>query len=324
MKVGHVMTDSVNSQQADKVQHGIYAFDRLPDEIESGISDALLKTLLDLVLKIHAAVRNPEPDNRESYDRLNKAIKAKETETLRLWAVKHELLETGSGFDDQWEAQGRMSGAEHHVYFDEATQLVIKRNIMGNHDTWLQYLQRIAIHNVLFPAVAYTLTGFLEAADRTGKVLLMPLVQQSDIHADDGAEPAQVLQTLFMAGLKVRQNEWFIKAGLTDDKWNRYLHPATGILIYDLLPKNVLLTKAGNLAFIDALIELDWITKVERLRRYYGEEQSEPGPPLNLDYFKKLDDTLSAEIKTMPKRTAQAFMDQTSQILTRARQHGEA
>lgn len=318
------MTDSVNSQQADKVQHGIYAFDRLPDVIENSINDALLKTLLDLVLKIHAAVRNPEPDNRESYDRLNKAIKAKETETLRLWAVKHELLETGNGFDEQWEAQGRMSGAEHHVYFDETTQLVIKRNIMGNHDTWLQYLQRIAIHNFLFPAVAYTLTGFLEAADRTGKVLLMPLVQQPDIHADDGAEPAQVLQALFMAGLKVRQNEWFIKAGLTDDKWNRYLHPATGILIYDLLPKNVLLTKAGNLAFIDALIELEWTTKVERLQKYYGHIQGAPEPPLNLDYFKKLDAVLNAEIKTMPKRTARAFMDQTSQILTRARQLGEA
>lgn len=95
-------------------------------------------------------------------------------------------------------------------------------------------------------------------------------------------------------------------------------------MIYDLLPKNVLLTKAGNLAFIDALIELEWTSKVERLQKYCGHTHGVPEPPLNLAYFKKLDDTLRAEIKTMPKRTAQAFMDQTSQILTRARQHGEA
>ncbi len=320
----NILTDSkLFSRQSQNLLDGTYAFDRLPDFMESNITDSLLAASLDLVLNIHARIRNPEPQTREEYDRLCKAIKVQEREALQEWAIQQGLMYPADLFQEQWEAQGRMAGAEHHVYFDEASKLVVKRNIMGNHDTWLQYFQRIAIHNHFFPAVAYKLVGFLETTDRTGKNLLMPLVHQPDIHAKTGALPEKVLPTLFMAGFKVTQNQWFIKAGLTDDKWNRYLHPASGIMIYDLLPKNVLLTNDGNLAFIDALIELEWTSKVERLCVLYGLDSALPQPAINCDYLKKLDDTLQTECITMPPRTAQEFMHQTQHILLVASQNGE-
>lgn len=321
----NILSDSnLPSQQSKKLQSGIYVFDRLPDFMESCINDPLLDAGLDVVLRIHACIRNPEPQTREEYDRLCKAIKVQERKVLQKWAVQHGLMHPADLFQKQWEAQGRMAGAEHHVYLDETSGLVVKRNIMGNHDTWLQYFQRIAIHNHLFPAVAYKLVGFLEATDRTGNNLLMPLVHQPDIHAKTGALPEKVLPALFMAGFKVTQNQWFIKAGLTHDKWNRYLHPASGILIYDLLPKNVLLTKGGNLAFIDSLIELEWTSKVERLRTRYGLTPEQPQQSINMDYLKKLDDSLQAECKTTLPRSAQEFMRQTQQILLAASQNGES
>ena len=317
-------TSTLITQQSQKLLDGTYAFDRLPKAIESSIVAPLLNAALNRVLSVHADINATEPASREEYDQLCKAIKAKELETIHALALQQGLIRSADLFKEQWEAQGRMAGAEHHVYLDETSNRVIKRNIMGYHDTWLQYFQRLAIHNYLFPAVAYTLLGFLEAPDMAGKMLLMPIVQQPDIHAATGALPEKVLPALFMGGFKVTQNQWFVKSGITHDKWNRYLHPATGILIYDLLPKNVLLTRDGNLAFIDAMIELEWISKVERLRTRYGLAPEQPQQSINIDYLKKLDDSLQAECRAMPTRSAQEFMSQTQQILLAASQNGEA
>jgi hypothetical protein len=171
-------------------------------------------------------------------------------------------------FQEQWAAQNYPKGAEQHVYFEPDTNRYIKRNHMGYHDTWLQFFQRTIAHNFLFTPVAYTLEGFMDVADRDGNVLLMPLITQRAVQGRGGAQE-EVSAYMRECGFEQRKHAAFVSMGLTDSKWDRY-HLDHGLIVYDLHPKNVIITAAGNFAIIDPLIELDPETKLARMRRRYG------------------------------------------------------
>lgn len=80
---------------------------------------------------------------------------------LRLWAEAHAATFDDATFQARWEAEGRLGGAEHHVYHDEESGRWFKRLYKGiNESTLGDYFVRLRLHASLFPETAYRLEGF--------------------------------------------------------------------------------------------------------------------------------------------------------------------
>ncbi len=103
------------------------------------------------------------------------SLKSLEQTALFEWASKNNLFLDLQAFSDRWNAQGQMRGREHFVYFDEDTNLWIKKNILTYHATYRQYFLRLSLHNQIFPESPYELIGFIREEPS-----LFPVVSQQD------------------------------------------------------------------------------------------------------------------------------------------------
>ena len=147
-------------------------------------------------------------------------------------------------FQQAVDAQGENdpSGGEQDVYYVPETGRWWKRNILILHqlDHWhLGFLERLLLHNWLFPEVSYALEGF--AQTQTG---LLPVVSQPDVWAICGANRAEA--TDFMASLGF---EW---AGANNFRCG-------DLYVGDLHDENILITPQGNFAVIDPEIRIDML-----------------------------------------------------------------
>jgi hypothetical protein len=80
---------------------------------------------------------------------------------LRRWVEAHGVGVDERSFRQNWEAQGKLGGAEHQVYHDEDKGRWFKRLFHGvNDSTLIDYFGRMRLHSVLFPETAYRLEGF--------------------------------------------------------------------------------------------------------------------------------------------------------------------
>ena len=193
-----------------------------------------------------------------------KEIKIQETNLLRQWAIRHNRMIPADTFNRHWVEQGYIKGAEHHVYFDELRNRVIKRNHLTYQNTWLQYFQRMAAHNFLFPGAPYTFEGLMEVQDNHQKTWLFSVVFQSVIIAERGLTIAETGAFMESLGYVVRANEQFHRAGVTGPKWDDYVDTATGLMVNDLHFQNILRDSEGGIHVIDPWIELSPPMKTEK------------------------------------------------------------
>lgn len=174
---------------------------------------------------------------------------------LRRWVEAHGLIVDERSFREKWEAQGRLGGAEHHVYHDEKKGRWFKRLYFGvNGSTLGDYFDRLQLHAVLFPETAYRLEGFTINAKSKE---LAPVVSQPHVDVDTGRPPVSKLETdalmaaMGFAPVQLRHD------GVADDGYHAYLHPQTGVLAHDLHDENVVrLRGTDELAVIDPYISL--------------------------------------------------------------------
>lgn len=153
---------------------------------------------------------------------------------------------------------------------DEPRNRVIKRNHLTYQNTWLQYFQRMAAHNFLFPGAPYTFEGLMEVQDNHQKTWLFSVVSQSVIIAEQGLTIAETGAFMESLGYAVRGNEHFHRAGVTDPKWDDYVDTATGLVVNDLHFQNILRDSEGGIHIIDPWIELSPASKTERLQKSDG------------------------------------------------------
>lgn len=150
-----------------------------------------------------------------------------------------------------WDFMG--SGLEADVFRvdDHTVKKVVQYDM--NHDTPLEYLDRLALHNYLFPEAPYKLTGITRS--RFG---LCFIVEQPIIKNVLPADSKEVSKYMKQAGFKDMGSNLYINKSYIDG---------------DLHSGNVLTDKEGNLIFIDPVIKLN--TTEEKLggNREFGKIQ---------------------------------------------------
>lgn len=256
-------------EQAEKLERGEYAVDRLPQETERECLKGSLRTVANVVARSHrtvstgnGATASTEAERLRAEKRLLARIKQAEELSLTRWSKNNGLLFDGNAFDTAWEADGRKHGAEQQVYFDGSTQRYIKRNTVSYHDSYLEFFQRIAIHNYFFPEAAYDLEGFSLVRGRLTVLLSQPVIR--DIR---GATQQEINGLAGEIGLTRRKNKKAM--GIDRPEFDEFVYGNTGIVMTDLHGANVLVHPVGPLIVIDPLIQLDPETKLQRLRERY-------------------------------------------------------
>jgi hypothetical protein len=233
-----------------------YRPDRLPFEVDPGIlSDAII-----VASNAHDSVDKPEwatmsgVAKKEAKNKLSRLLKPKEQLALYKWAKEKGHLLSNSGFTSSWKNDGKKGETENEVYFDEKNKIWMKRNDLSYHDTYLGFLQRVAIHNNSFPEAPLTLIGFVVDRNRNlpdRPEMLKPVLSQPHVEAERGATPEEVEKVML---------------GLGYEKINEvdYYHPELHIRVEDLHNENVFF-RDGDIIVIDPVIFLDERGKEMRL-----------------------------------------------------------
>ena len=126
------------------------------------------------------------------------------------------------------------SGNENDTYVAKNT--IYKVNNLLNSGSICKLLDKILLHNLIFPNTAYSFYGFTGYDGRT----IMPIIEQDRICE---AQPAtQIMIDTYMSALG------FEKVGDTGRfSNNKYI-------VWDVVPRNVLVDKDGDIFIIDAEI----------------------------------------------------------------------
>jgi hypothetical protein len=125
-------------------------------------------------------------------------------------------------------------GGEARVYLHSDNRHVLKLNDGIYYATWLEFLNSIILHNILFENTAYSLLGFIKEEDVLLAALLQPFVistEQTDLN--------DVREFLDFNGFKnVRRND--------------YMNAELGLILEDMHDENVLVN-SNTLFFIDSV-----------------------------------------------------------------------
>ncbi len=199
------------------------------------------KPVLDILTGVHRASQKagiPEPKNRQERIKLERALRTIEERELR--RLSPSVL-SSTDFDQEWTRYGRISGAEQRVYFDERESVVIKANDGSFHGNWLQYLERLHLHQFLFPETAYTFLGLLVDDSGVSMVVRQPFAKASIDIAGARRDEVETWMRNHYGAYRVKNDDYYI--------------PQLDLLIEDLHDENVLVSEnRKSLLFIDPVI----------------------------------------------------------------------
>jgi hypothetical protein len=199
------------------------------------------KTVLDVLTRVHRASQKagiPEPKNREERIKLERALRTIEERELR--RLSSHILDA-AGFNQNWVRQGKISGAEQRVHFEEQECSVIKANDGNFHGNWLQYLERLHLHQLLFPETAYTLLGLLVEDSGISMVVRQPFAKASNGVAGATRDEVEVWMREHYGAFRYKNDDYYL--------------PQLDLLIEDLHDENVLVSENRKaLLVIDPVI----------------------------------------------------------------------
>jgi hypothetical protein len=151
-------------------------------------------------------------------------------------AEELKQLANGNGWwvDPPGETQYLARGGEAIVYLDNENKNVIKLNDAVYYATWLEFLNSIIIHNILFKDTPYTLIGFHQSNTSFCAVLKQPYIM-----SDAPVDLADVKKLL--------EHNGFINT-----KRNDYYNKELGIILEDMHDENII-SNSNTLFFIDSV-----------------------------------------------------------------------
>jgi len=199
-------------------------------------------------------------------------IRQKEETELKKYAKDNGLLiENNFGEPDNF-------GNEQDVFVNKDGKTVTKINDNPTHDTWNDFFHKIAIHNSLFPDVAYTLKGFSERDGHFAAVLEQPLITK-------GEEPVKysdVKDELSKMGFEPSKDPKDFSS--SEDYKNKqsdnvFVNKKTSVKISDLHGENVIKGTDGKIHFIDPLITIDKNREIPQEQSLPTQEVKPPKPP---------------------------------------------
>lgn len=178
-----------------------------------------------------ASIRNAQTDKGViSEQEIAKVARAFAKKKGR-WVPLASLTELGAPFP---------SGMENDVYYNDREGSVYKVNNLSLHrNNILSILERIDLHNQLFPNTEYSLFGF--AGFENGTVY--PILKQDFVPNADFATPEEIDGYMHSMGFENSERE----AEYSNGKY----------VVSDLRPRNVLKSLSGNFYVIDAWVELN-------------------------------------------------------------------
>ena len=123
-----------------------------------------------------------------------------------------------------------------------AGALVHKRNNLAFHTSYLEFFERLALHNWLFPDTAYTFIGLMwDLSDEIRR--LKPVITQQALRGVRGATRSEVEAEMKKMGFHRRYED-------------NYANAAQTLFIEDLHDQNVLVDADGELLIFDPVIYL--------------------------------------------------------------------
>ena len=207
-----------------------------------------------------ASIRNAQTDKGDiSEQEIAEAARAFAKKNGR-WVPLANLTELGAPFP---------SGMENDVYYNDREGSVYKVNNLSLHkNNILSLLERIDLHNQLFPNTAYSLFGF--AGFKNGAVY--PILKQDFVPNANFATPEEIDGYMRSMGFENGEKE----AEYSNGKY----------VVSDLRPRNVLKSLSGNFYVIDAGVELnsselpekqEALSQSEDVNSLFSELESEVG-----------------------------------------------
>jgi hypothetical protein len=155
------------------------------------------------------------------------------------------------------------AGTEQDVFINSDGKSVTKINDNPTHDTWDRFFHKIAIHNALFPDVAYTLKGFSERDGKFSSVLEQPLI----VKGESPVKYSEVVSELKKLGFEpANYNEVTgdnLPTPYTQDI--QFFNKKTGVWLQDLHGENVIKGEDGKIHFIDPIITLSPTRDIKNL-----------------------------------------------------------
>jgi len=225
-----------NNRYADR------RLERIPQSAERANGQKSLQAALHVARSVHRT--NPslspilQPASHDLW-RLSEEMMLLEAQALSNWADAAELLLDESDFTTQWFDSGCIEGGEHQVF--SRTAIVYKRNNLEFHTSYLEYFERLLLHNWLFPDTEYTFLGLMWVSENNGLFQLRPVVSQRALLAVRGAGRNEVEAEMSRLGF-VRRHE------------DNYVNTTLNLFVDDLHDQNVLVDADGDLLIFDPVI----------------------------------------------------------------------
>lgn len=248
----------------EKIKEGAYVPERLPPGAGASEYGSLIAPAEAISRRSHGAVR---PDQAREYSNagtvgqrragritVNKLVRPLEEAALREWAKKNKLILDNREFNRRWKEQGERGETEHEVYLDVESGRWWKRNNLSYHGNWMEYFQRLALHNWLFPSAAVRFEGFVENDGQ-----FQPVISQADVEAVRGATRAEVASRMAQMGFQP------VGGGARADD---YINHELGVEITDLHDENVLVGPGGQIFIIDPIPMMVEESKIQRLLKH--------------------------------------------------------
>lgn len=198
-------------------------------------------------------------------------VNQQQKKVLEQYARENGLWVDFYGQKKYWDFAG--SGAEARVYHldDNNVKKVVDPDVL--HETPLEYLDRISLHNYLFPEALIDLIGFTRTPEGFAFIVKQPTIKNAD-----NASKQEIKAEMERMGFEDMGGNMFI---------------SKDYIVEDLHTGNVLKTKEGNLVFIDPKVTLNLKDEGYGGNREYGKnsdsiEKSEPTMPVDEDIVKSL------------------------------------
>ncbi|MET0298142.1 MAG: hypothetical protein ABW036_00230 [Flavitalea sp.] len=137
-------------------------------------------------------------------------------------------------------------GGESKVYLKTDNRYVIKVNDAVYYATWLDYLNSLLLHNVLFPVTRYELLGLLKESEQLFLVLEQPYIMSEGLASLDD------IKTILQVN------------GFQNTRRQDYFNPQLGLILEDMHDENVIMN-GGAPFFIDTVFYIDLNLKVPKI-----------------------------------------------------------
>ncbi len=160
----------------------------------------------------------------------NAIIKEEQASFIEAFCRSNNLWIENSPPDESYLTRG----GEAKIYFDQGRRHVIKLNDAVYYATWLEFLNSLLLHNLLFTNTSYELKGFLKQDD-----VLYAVLKQPFVIATTRAELTDIRKLLEF-------NEF------RHTKRNDYANKELGLILEDMHDENVLVN-SDTLFFIDTV-----------------------------------------------------------------------